>query len=233
MENDYVPKKNLLILVRHGLSEWNKLNIFTGWHDPGIVEEGWEGAREAGRLLNKSGIHIDIAFQSDLLRAQQTLKGVIEGYGDLVNLPVTTAWQIKERDYGELAKKNKDEIRKQYGEAQFLEWRRSYSGRPPKGESLEDCTNRVLPYFQREILARVQKGENVLVSAHGNSIRSMVKFLDNLDGDIIARVEIPWTTPIIYEINPDGQVKGWWTLGYSDELAQKFPYFPKTYKPWE
>lgn len=222
-------KMNLLILVRHGLSEWNKLNIFTGWHDPGIIEEGWVGAWSAGRLLKDAGISIDTAFQSDLLRAQQTLQGVLEGYGNKVNVPTTTAWQIKERDYGDLAKKNKDEIRKQFGDEQFLKWRRSYSGRPPGGESLEDCTNRVLPYFQEEILPKAAEGKNVVVAAHGNSIRSMIKFLDQLDGDTIATVEIPWTIPIIFEIGADQTVKSRSVLGYTDELAKKFPYFPKKY----
>lgn len=226
-------KQGRLVLIRHGLSEWNEKNIFTGWQDPPIVEAGWEGARAAGKLLKAAGFTFDHYFESDLLRAQQTMDGVLQGMGlsrDKDKLPITRAWEIKERDYGDLAKKNKDEVRAEFGEEQFLKWRRSYAIAPPNGESLKDTAERVLPYFKKKIIARCQQEEKVLVSAHGNSIRAMLMTLDDLTGEEIVNVEIPWTLPIIYDIGAAGNVISRQVMGYTDALAKKFPYFPERYQ---
>ena len=190
--------------------------MFTGWFDPPIVEEGWEGARRAGKWLKEAHLEFSQIFESDLKRTQQTTDGILQGMGLSRNgLLITRAQEIKERDYGELSQKNKDEIRAQFGEEKFLEWRRSFEGRPPKGESLKDTVDRVIPFFEKEILPLAAAGKNVLVSAHGNSLRAIIMDLDQLSGEEIAKVEIPWTIPIIYEINSEGKAVERWVLGYS------------------
>ena len=177
----------LLVLVRHGQSEWNLKNLFTGWKDVGLTEVGIAEARAAGRKLKSQGIGFDIGFTSVLKRAQDSMTLMLEEMG-LSTIPVMRDLALNERDYGDLAGLNKDDARKRWGEEQVHIWRRSYDVAPPGGESLRDTAARVLPYYIKEILPRVLRGERVLVTAHGNSLRALVMVLDRLSPkEIIAR----------------------------------------------
>src|SRR5436305_5609160 len=167
----------LLVLVRHGQSEWNLKNLFTGWKDVDLTEQGIKEAREAGRKLKAQGLSFDVAYTSALKRAQNTLTLVLEEMG-LSNIPVFKDQALNERDYGDLSGLNKDDARAKWGEEQVHIWRRSYDVPPPGGESLKDTAARVLPYYIQEILPRVLRGENLLVAAHGNSLRALVMVLD-------------------------------------------------------
>ena len=169
--------ERLLVLVRHGQSEWNLKNLFTGWRDVDLTEQGVAEARDAGRKLKAQGIRFDIAFTSALKRAQRTLDIMLEDLAQ-TNIPVFKDQALNERDYGDLSGLNKDDARKRWGEEQVHVWRRSYDVAPPGGESLKDTAARVLPYYIQEILPRVMRGERVLVSAHGNSLRALVMVLD-------------------------------------------------------
>src|SRR5258708_25911235 len=179
----------LLVLVRHGQSEWNLKNLFTGWKDPDLTEQGIAEAKEAGRKLKAQGFIFDIAFTSVLLRAQHTLDLMPTEMGQ-TGVPVKRHLALNERDYGDLSGLNKDEARKKWGEEQVHLWRRSYDVAPPGGESLRDTAARVLPYYIQEILPRVMRGERVLVSAHGNSLRALVMVLDRLSPAEIIKREI-------------------------------------------
>ena len=172
----------LLVLVRHGQSEWNLKNLFTGWRDVDLTEKGVAEARAAGRKLKAQGITFDVAFTSALKRAQRTLDLMLEELGQ-TNIPVFKDQALNERDYGDLVGLNKDDARKKWGEEQVHIWRRSYDVAPPGGESLKDTLARALPYYIKEILPRVLRGERVLVSAHGNSLRALVMVLDKLTPD--------------------------------------------------
>jgi 2,3-bisphosphoglycerate-dependent phosphoglycerate mutase len=195
----------LLVLVRHGQSEWNLRNLFTGWKDPDLTEKGIAEAKDAGRRLKGQGLLFDIAFTSVLTRAQHTLDLALEELGQS-GLPVKKHLALNERDYGDLSGLNKDDARKKWGEEQVHIWRRSYDVAPPGGESLRDTAARVLPYYIQEILPRVLGGGNVLVSAHGNSLRALVMVLEKLSPkDIIAR-EIATGAPLIYRLNADSTV---------------------------
>ena len=199
-------KKSNLVLVRHGQSEWNKKNLFTGWKDPELTNQGIEEAIKAGKHLKTKNMKFDIMFTSDLLRAQETGRLILENMGQS-DIPVIINQCLNERNYGDLAGLNKDDARKRWGDEQVHIWRRSYDVPPPGGESLKDTGERVLPFFMKEILPQVCKGKNVLVAAHGNSLRSLIKFLDNISDENIVKLEIPTGAPIHYVINGDGSVK--------------------------
>jgi 2,3-bisphosphoglycerate-dependent phosphoglycerate mutase len=196
---------HLLVLVRHGQSEWNLKNLFTGWRDVDLTEQGIAEARAAGRKLKAQGIRFDIAFTSALKRAQRTLDLLLEEMGQ-TNIPVIKHQALNERDYGDLAGLNKDDARKKWGEEQVHVWRRSYDVAPPGGESLKDTAARVLPYYIQEILPHVLRGERVLVSAHGNSLRALVMVLDRLSPDEIVKRELHTGIPMIYRLNSDATV---------------------------
>jgi 2,3-bisphosphoglycerate-dependent phosphoglycerate mutase len=195
----------LLVLVRHGQSEWNLKNLFTGWRDVDLTEQGIKEAREAGRKLKAQGLSFDIAFTSALKRAQRTLDLVLEEMG-LTNIPVVKDQALNERDYGDLSGLNKDDARKKWGEEQVHIWRRSYDVAPPGGESLKDTVARTLPYYVTEILPRVLRGERVLVTAHGNSLRALVMVLERLNRETILKREIATGVPIIYRLGADSTV---------------------------
>ena len=194
-----------LILIRHGQSEWNALNQFTGWKDPDLTAKGIEEAHNAGRIINNLKINFDLVFTSALIRAQNTAEIILKE----INQPLSTIKNqaLNERNYGDLAGLNKDDARKRWGDEQVHIWRRSYNIPPPGGESLKDTGERVLPFFMKEIHPHVCKGKNVLVAAHGNSLRSLIKFLDNISDEDIVKLEIPTGAPIHYVINEDGSVK--------------------------
>jgi 2,3-bisphosphoglycerate-dependent phosphoglycerate mutase len=194
---------NALVLVRHGESQWNKLNLFTGWKNPDLTETGVAEARAAGRLLKAQGYRFDVAFTSDLLRAQHTLDLMLEELGQ-EGLSTHRSQKLNERDYGDLSGLNKDEARAKWGEKQVHIWRRSYDIAPPGGESLKDTAARVLPYYEAEIWPAVKAGRNVLVAAHGNSLRALIMRLEGLSGEEIVARELATGVPIVYRLNPDG-----------------------------
>ena len=195
----------LLVLVRHGQSDWNLKNLFTGWRDVGLTEKGVAEARAAGKKLEAQGLHFDVAFTSVLSRAQRTLDLVLEEMGE-TNITVFNNQALNERDYGDLSGLNKDDARKKWGEEQVHVWRRSYDVAPPGGESLKDTAARVLPYYIQEILPRVLRGDNVIVVAHGNSLRALVMVLECLSPKQIVDREIATGVPLIYRLNADSTV---------------------------
>jgi 2,3-bisphosphoglycerate-dependent phosphoglycerate mutase len=195
----------LLVLVRHGESEWNKKNLFTGWRDIDLTENGIAEARAAGRRLKAQGIRFDVAFTSALKRAQRSLDFILEEMGQ-TSIPVIRDQALNERDYGDLAGLNKDDARARWGADQVHLWRRSYDVAPPGGESLKDTAARVLPYYVQEILPRVIRGENVLISAHGNSLRALLMVLDRLSGEEIVKREFATGVPLVYRLNADSTV---------------------------
>ena len=196
----------LLVLSRHGQSDWNLKNLFTGWKDPGLTELGIEEARKAGRELKALGIAFDVAYTSALSRAQHTCSLILEEIGQ-PNLTTIADWQLNERDYGDLSGLNKAETAAKYGEEQVHVWRRSYDVPPPGGESLKDTVARVLPYYVGEILPRVMRGERVLVAAHGNSLRALVMVLDRLDAKSIPLMELATGVPLVYRLKADTTVE--------------------------
>jgi len=196
----------LLVLVRHGQSEWNLKNLFTGWRDVDLTDKGVVEAREAGRKLKGQGLKFDVAFTSALKRAQNTLDLMLEEMGQS-KIPVIKDLALNERDYGDLSGLNKDDARKKWGEEQVHIWRRSYDIAPPGGESLKDTLARTLPYYVTEILPRVLRGERVLVAAHGNSLRALVMVLEQLSPEAILKREIGTGVPIIYRLNADSTVE--------------------------
>ncbi|HEY8268238.1 MAG TPA: 2,3-bisphosphoglycerate-dependent phosphoglycerate mutase [Xanthobacteraceae bacterium] len=197
--------ERLLVLVRHGQSEWNLKNLFTGWRDVDLTEQGIAEARTAGKKLKAQGIRFDVAFTSVLIRAQRTLDLVLEEMGQ-TKIPVFKDQALNERDYGDLVGLNKDDARKKWGEEQVHKWRRSYDVAPPGGESLKDTVARALPYFVQEILPRVLRGERTLVSAHGNSLRALVMVLERLSPEGILKRELATGVPILYRLNADSTV---------------------------
>jgi 2,3-bisphosphoglycerate-dependent phosphoglycerate mutase len=192
-----------LVLVRHGQSQWNLENRFTGWVDVPITEKGNEEAVRAGRALKP--IAFDVAFTSDLKRAQQTLDVLLRESGQK-KIPIEKSQALNERHYGDLQGLNKAETAQKYGDAQVLLWRRSFDVKPPNGESLKDTAARTLPYFEEKILPAAAAGKNVLVSAHGNSLRAIVMGLEKLTPEQILKVEIGTCQPIVYDIGAQGQV---------------------------
>ena len=220
-----------LILLRHGQSVWNKENRFTGWTDVDLSSKGVEEAINAGKIMKDNNITFDVAFSSVLLRAKKTLDLVLKEMN--VNVPVYYSYRLNERHYGALQGLNKDETKKKYGEEQVHIWRRSYDVRPPMltiddprypgndplykdlskdelplTECLKDTLERVLPYYNNEIKNHLLKGENVLIVAHGNSIRSIIKYIENISDEDIMSVEIPTAVPYIYELDNELNIIG-------------------------
>ena len=198
-------KKSNLVLVRHGQSEWNKKNLFTGWKDPELTDQGIEEAINAGKHLKTNNMKFDIMFTSDLLRAQETGRLILE-HMDQSDIQVIKNQCLNERNYGDLAGLNKDDAREKWGEEQVHVWRRSFDVPPPGGESLKDTAERVLPYFHSEIFPKVEEGLDVLIAAHGNSLRALVMELEEINSDEIVRLEIATGDPLTYEYS-EGSIK--------------------------
>ena len=191
-------KSNILVLVRHGQSEWNKLNLFTGWKDPNLTQQGIAEASQAGEKLKDMSIKFDLMYTSVLQRAQLTGTIILEKL-DQLNIPIEKNINLNERDYGDLTGMNKDQARAEFGEEQVHIWRRSYDVPPPGGESLKNTYDRVVPYFKEKILAQLESGKNILIAAHGNSLRSLVKYIENISEENILKFEIATGEPLFYE----------------------------------
>lgn len=216
-----------LVLIRHGQSEWNKLNLFTGWHDVDLSEEGVIEAKTAGKRIKEAGLEFDVAFTSVLTRAIKTLNFVLEE-SDQMWLPVNKSWRLNERHYGALQGLNKQETAEKYGADQVQKWRRSYDTLPPlleenderqakndrryqlldthaipSGENLKVTLERVIPYWMDTIAPEIKEGKRVVIAAHGNSLRALVKFLEGISDDEIMELEIPTGVPFVYELNDD------------------------------
>lgn len=214
-----------LVLIRHGQSVWNKANLFTGWKDVDLSEQGVAEAVAAGERLKAAGIDFDVCYTSVLTRAIKTLNIVLEGM-DRLWLPVSKHWRLNERHYGALQGLNKAETAQKYGDEQVHIWRRSYTTPPPplepgdprhpgadpryaaldpselpSSECLKDTVERVLPYWHEEIAPAIGRGERVIIAAHGNSLRGLVKYLDGVSDDQILKVEIPTGIPLVYELD--------------------------------
>lgn len=214
-----------LVLVRHGESEWNKLNLFTGWTDVDLSEKGHQEAIAAGELLKKEGFHFDVAYTSYLKRAIHTLNHILDGL-DENSIPVVKAWQLNERHYGALQGLNKADTAAKYGDAQVKIWRRSFDVCPPAleegdernpanqhlyskvwkkrlplTESLKITIERVVPYFEEHIVPDILDGKRVIIAAHGNSLRALVKYLDNISDADIVNLNIPTGVPLVYELD--------------------------------
>jgi 2,3-bisphosphoglycerate-dependent phosphoglycerate mutase len=197
--------ERLLVLVRHGQSEWNLKNLFTGWKDPDLTDLGKQEAQAAGRALKAKGLVFDRAFTSKLVRAQHTLTLMLAEL-DQEQLPTDFDQALNERDYGDLCGLNKDDARRKWGEEQVHLWRRSYDVSPPGGESLKDTVARALPYYCQEILPSVLSGQRVLVAAHGNSLRALVMVLDRLTPQTIPGLELATGVPLVYRLKADSTV---------------------------
>ena len=195
----------LLVLLRHGESEWNLENLFTGWKDPDLTPKGIEEAEAAGQRLKARGLAFDLCFTSALTRAQHTLDLTLEELGQ-TGLPIVRDQALNERDYGDLSGLNKDDARKRWGEEQVRVWRRSYDVPPPGGESLKDTVARALPYYCQAILPAVLNGKRVVVAAHGNSLRALVMVLDGLTPATIPSMELATGVPIVYRLEADSTV---------------------------
>ena len=230
-----------LVLIRHGESEWNKLNLFTGWTDVDLSEKGHEEAKNAGRLLKAEGYDFDVCYTSILKRAIHTLNHVLDEM-DRAWLPVVKSYKLNERHYGALQGLNKAETAEKYGDEQVKIWRRSYDVKPPAleptderapqnqemfrgidpaelplNESLETTVARVVPYFENVIKEDMKAGKRVLIAAHGNSLRALVKYFDNLSNDEIIGVNIPTGSPLVYEFDDNFNVVKHYYLGMSEE----------------
>ena len=191
-------KSSYLVLVRHGQSEWNEKNLFTGWKDPKLTPRGVDEAIKAGKELKEAGYSFDKMFTSDLFRAQDTGRIILEQM-DIPSIEVIKDVSLNERNYGDLAGLNKDEARKKWGEDQVHIWRRSFDIPPPGGESLKDTAERVLPYFKENIIPELIEGLNILVAAHGNSLRALVMELEEINSEEIVELEISTGVPLIYK----------------------------------
>ncbi len=234
-----------LVLVRHGESEWNKLNLFTGWTDVDLSEKGHEEAAAAGRLLKAEGYDFDVCYTSYLKRAIHTLNHILDEM-DRVWLPVTKTWKLNERHYGALQGLNKSETAEKYGEDQVKIWRRSFDVKPPMleatdernpanqaiyasvdpkelplTESLETTIERVVPYFENVIKKDMKAGKRVIIAAHGNSLRALVKYFDNMSKEEILGVNIPTGVPLVYEFDDNFKVTKKYYLGDQEALAAK------------
>ena len=196
-------KSRNLILVRHGQSEWNAKNLFTGWKDPGLTDQGVSEAKNAGKLILEQNIEFDVMYTSMLSRAQKT-GDIILGILNHKEIPIIKNEALNERHYGSLAGLNKDDARKKWGDEQVHIWRRSFDMPPPDGESLKDTADRVLPYFETEIMPKVISGSSILIAAHGNSLRALIMKLDSISSEDIVKLEIPTGAPIQYEFTSDG-----------------------------
>jgi 2,3-bisphosphoglycerate-dependent phosphoglycerate mutase len=194
-----------LVLVRHGQSEWNLKNLFTGWEDPGLTELGVEEARAAGKRLKTRGFVFDKAFTSVLSRAQHTLQLILQELGQ-AGVPTVRDRALNERHYGDLTGLNKADAALRWGKEQVHQWRRSYDIAPPGGESLKDTLARVLPYYMREIQPLVLGGQTVIVVAHGNSLRALIMAIEGLGPEQILSRELPTGVPIVYTLAPDSRI---------------------------
>ena len=190
--------KSKLVLVRHGQSEWNAKNLFTGWKDPKLTDLGIQEAIKAGDLLETRNLKFDLMFTSDLFRAQETGRLILEQMNQ-TDIQVIEDQSLNERNYGDLAGLNKDEAREKWGEEQVHIWRRSFDVPPPGGESLKNTAERVLPYFELEIMPKVKEGLNILIAAHGNSLRALVMELEKISSEEIVKLEIATGDPLTYE----------------------------------
>lgn len=240
-----------LVIIRHGESEWNKQNLFTGWVDVDLSAKGQEEAMAAGILLKENGYDFDLCYTSFLKRAIHTLNYVLDQM-DLTWLPVVKTWKLNERHYGTLQGLNKAETAKKYGEDQVKIWRRSFDIRPPRlddedvqnpqnqkqyreieksqlplCESLKDTIDRVIPYFNEVIKKDILAGKRILIAAHGNSIRSLVKYLDNLTEEEIIEVNIPTGIPLVYEFDQDFRVINKYYLGDQDAVKAQMEQVAK------
>merc|ERR1711939_634884 len=196
---------SLLVLVRHGESEWNKLNLFTGWKNPALTEKGRGEALTGAKNLKAAGYtHFDVAFTSVLQRANDTLAIILKEIGQ-DDLETFKDQALNERDYGDLTGLNKDDARAKFGEEQVHIWRRSYDVPPPGGESLEMTAARTLPYFKEKILPEVMAGKNVIIAAHGNSLRSIVMDLDQLSREEVLKLELATGVPVVFKLNGEGR----------------------------
>ena len=195
--------KSKLVLVRHGQSEWNAKNLFTGWKDPKLTDLGIQEAIKAGDLLETRNLKFDLMYTSDLFRAQETGRLILEQMNH-ADIQVIKDQSLNERNYGDLAGLNKDEAREKWGEEQVHIWRRSFDIPPPGGESLKNTAERVLPYFELEIMPKVKEGLNILVAAHGNSLRALVMELEKISSEEIVKLEIATGDPLTYEYS-DGE----------------------------
>ncbi len=201
-----------LVLVRHGQSEWNAKNLFTGWKNPDLTPLGIDEARRAGRELKKLDILFSVGFTSALIRAQHTIDLIFEELGQ-TNVPTIKDRALNERHYGDLSGLNKDEARDKWGEEQVRLWRRSYDVPPPGGESLKDTVARVVPFYVQRILPPVMRGERVLVAAHGNSLRALCMVLEQMTPESVTTLELATGIPIIYQLNADSTVASKTVLG--------------------
>jgi len=233
-----------LVLLRHGESIWNKENRFTGWTDVDLSEKGVQEAKQAGRVLKKEGYSFDVAFTSVLKRAIRTL-WIVQDEMNLMWLPVNISWRLNERHYGALQGLNKAEIAAKYGEEQVLKWRRSYNIRPPElektderspgndprykdldnkdiplTECLKDTVKRFLPYWHEVIVPTIRSGKRVIISAHGNSIRALVKYVDDVSDVDIVGINIPTGIPLIYELDERLKPVKNYYLGDPDEIKR-------------
>ena len=231
-----------LVLVRHGESEWNKLNLFTGWTDVDLSEKGHNEASQAGKLLKQEGYDFDVCYTSYLKRAIHTLNHILDEM-DRNWLPVNKTWKLNERHYGALQGLNKSETAEKYGEDQVKLWRRSYDVKPPElepnderapknqdvyrnedssilplTESLETTVERVVPFYNEVILPEMKAGKRVIIAAHGNSLRALVKYLDNMSNDEIISVNIPTGVPLVYEFDENFNVVDHYYLGDQEQL---------------
>ncbi len=194
----------ILVFVRHGQSDWNLKNLFTGWKDPDLSEKGIAEAKAAGERLQRKGLKFDIAYTSALIRAQHTLTLMLDELGQK-GLKTIKDQALNERDYGDLTGLNKDEARKKWGEEQVHVWRRSYDVPPPGGESLKDTLARALPYYMKHIQPDVLSGKSVLVSAHGNSLRALIMAIEGLTPEQILKRELETGVPVFYRLNADSR----------------------------
>ena len=195
-----------LILVRHGESEWNLQNLFTGWKNPDLTEKGIGEARSAGQRLNAAGLAPDYCFTSSLKRAQHTLDLILEEMA-ITDMTITRNRALNERDYGDLSGLNKDDARAKWGEEQVHIWRRSYDVPPPGGESLKDTAARAVPYYRATVQPMVAAGQTVLIAAHGNSLRSLVMAIEGLTPEQILKRELATGEPVIYRLSADGALE--------------------------
>ncbi|MCR5830153.1 MAG: 2,3-diphosphoglycerate-dependent phosphoglycerate mutase [Lachnospiraceae bacterium] len=234
-----------LVLIRHGESEWNKLNLFTGWTDVDLSDKGREEAKNAGKIMKEEGYDFDVCYTSYLKRAIHTLNIALDEM-DRAWLPVNKSWRLNERHYGALQGLNKSETAEKYGEDQVKIWRRSFDVKPPAleesdersatkqemfrdvdksllpaNESLETTIERVIPYFNDVIKKDMLAGKRVIIAAHGNSLRALVKYFDNLSSDEIIGVNIPTAVPLVYEFDDDFKVIKHYYLGDQEALKAK------------
>ena len=234
-----------LVLVRHGESEWNKLNLFTGWHDVDLSEKGHEEAKQGGKTLKEEGYDFDVAYTSYLKRAIHTLNHILDEM-DRNWIPVNKAWQLNERHYGALQGLNKSETAEKYGEEQVKIWRRSFDVKPPAlkpedaeapqnqamfrdidpallplHESLETTIERAVPFFNDVIKKDMQAGKRVIIAAHGNSLRALVKYFDNISDEDIIGVNIPTGVPLVYEFDDNFNAINHYYLGDQEALKAK------------